>query len=217
MNHPLVRDSQSQSDDDDGDFDFNAQFEVAYPEMMTTKYLAIDTETTGLKVRDGTDYCIGISVAGRNSLLQGKMFSYYFPVRHSRSNLTPENQNLLFNYLLSRGKNNPVIYHNAKFDLFSLNTVGLNMDHVYFYDTVLMARMINENWNSLKLNDLSKMLLKNDGKRQSKEWEYYKALWGWSANFPADVMGDYATGDTELTLELFEYLWPYFIKDGFNG
>lgn len=180
--------------------------------------MAIDTETTGLRVKDGTDNCIGISVAGRVRQEDNRMFSYYFPVAHHANNLNDINIALLYEHFRSRTRRNPVVYHNAKFDLFSLATAGCDMDSVFFYDTLIMARIVNENiWGGYGLDNLAKVMLKREGKRKSPEFHAFFQMFGWSALFPAVVMGDYATGDTELTLLLFEYLYPIFKREGFDG
>jgi DNA polymerase I-like protein with 3'-5' exonuclease and polymerase domains len=199
------------------DFDFDGQMDRALYQMASSKFLAVDTESTGLLIKDGTDTLIGISVAGRDMFNDMEMFSYYFPIQHERNNISDANRERLFESLLSRNKDAPVIYHNAKFDLFSMLTVGLDMRGVYFYDTMMMAHLVNENWWSKTLDWLSKNVCKNEGKRQSELWLACKALYGWSAKFPASVMGDYATGDTERTLELFEKLWPKFQSEGYVG
>ena len=201
------------------EFDFNAQFEQAMTDTVTAKYLAVETETTGLKVKDGTDYCIGLSVAGRNPNRDNEMFSYYFPLRHTVGNITSDKEEYLFEHLLSRKRSNPIIYHNSKFDQFSIDTLGpgRSLDSVFFYDTVIMMRMVNENFFSYRLDDLAKHFLKMEGKRKSEAFQAFFAIFGWSPNFPASIMGDYCTGDTELTLYLFERIWPIFLKEGYNG
>jgi DNA polymerase I-like protein with 3'-5' exonuclease and polymerase domains len=198
-------------------FDFDSQCEKAFFEMSSALFLAVDTESTGLEVKDGTDHLIGISVAGRNMFNNDEMFSYYFPIKHEENNISDENREKLFRLLLMRNKQMPVIYHNAKFDLFSMLTVGLDMRNVYFYDTMMMAHLTNENYFSKTLDWLSKNVCKNEGKRKSELWQACMTMFGWSARFPAAVMGDYATGDTERTLELFEKLWPKFQSEGLTG
>lgn len=195
-------------------FDFNKQFEQAIVDLTMSKYLALDTETTGLKVKDGTDYCIGISVAGRNPLKNNEMFSYYFPIRHSRNNLNDRNKDYLFEHLLSRDEPNPLIMHNAKFDIFSCATVELELVK-FFFDTMLMVHMVNENLPSKRLDWLSKNVLKRQGKHKPEIWEQAFKAYGWSPDFPSEIMAIYASGDTEETYYLFERYFPEFLRQGF--
>jgi DNA polymerase I-like protein with 3'-5' exonuclease and polymerase domains len=199
------------------EFDFDAQFEEALYHVMATKFLVIDTEATGLLVKDGRSHCIGISVAGRTFMEPDKVYSYYFPLRHDTGNISKKNEERLFSHLRSRTKQTPVIYHNAKYDLYSMLTIGLDMRLVYFYDTMMMAHLLNENYWSKTLDWLSKNVCKNEGKRKPPLFEHCMNLFGWSSKFPAAVMGWYATGDTERTLELFEKFFPKFLSEGFNA
>lgn len=195
-------------------FDFNKQFEQAIVDVSLSTDLAVDTETTGLKVKDGTDYCIGISVAGRNPLEENRLFSYYFPIRHTFNNISDNNREYLFKHLLSRTESNPIIMHNAKFDLFSLATVGLEFTG-FFLDTMLMVHMVNENLPSKKLDWLSKNILKREGKHKPQIWLDAFQKFGWSADFPSEIMAIYASGDTEETLLLKERYFPEFVRQGF--
>lgn len=198
------------------DIDYNSTFEKALTDVTKAQYITVDTEATGLKVKDGRSHCIGISIAGR---INREVFSYYFPVAHTSGNISDNNKAKLFEELKSRTRRNPIIYHNAKYDLTSLQTAGLDLLNNFFYDTLLMARIVNENYPSYRLDWLAKNVLRREGKRKSQAWEHCFTLFGWekSDHFPPAIMGDYATGDTELTLYLFEHLIGPFVREGFDG
>lgn len=195
-------------------FDFNKQFEEAIVDISMAKFLAVDTETTGLKVKDKTDHCIGASVAGRNPLKNNEVFSYYFPLHHEVNNLNDKNRDYLFEHLLSRDEPNPLVLHNAKFDIFSFETIGLTLSN-FFFDTMLMVHMVNENLPSKKLDWLSKNILKREGKHKPEIWLAAFQAYGWSPKFPSEIMAVYAAGDTEETLYLFERYFPEFVRQGF--
>jgi DNA polymerase III epsilon subunit-like protein len=181
-------------------------------EAIFAPIMAVDTETNGEDIRDGRGLCIGISVAFRN--VKGKLVGSYFPVAHEKDNVSPEIREQLKALLLSREK---LIMHNRKFDIPSLATAGIAVPRsISQYCTMIMAHMLNENVPK-SLDWLSKNELKKEGKLKGPEWELMFNLYGWSAKFPSSIMHEYATEDALLTLELFEKLYPYFVKAGFDG
>jgi DNA polymerase I-like protein with 3'-5' exonuclease and polymerase domains len=130
--------------------------------------LAVDTETTvGGDVRDGRDFCMGISAAFEFPGLG--LVSNYFPFRHKNGpNLHKTSLAQLKELLEYHDK---LIFHNAKFDLVSLQTIGINYTG-RFYDTMLMAHMVNENepLQGKGLDSLTKYYLNDPGKRKSDEF-----------------------------------------------
>lgn len=178
--------------------------------FASADYVAIDTEANGGDIRDERGFAMGVSVACRMGK-EGPIVSAYFPFRH-------ESDNLPARYLTELGEClanlNCVVFHNAKFDLVSLGTLGIHITGK-FYDTMLMAHMVNENWQSKGLDWLSKELLKDPGKNNEHVKGWAKA-WGWHT-IPAAMMAPYAKNDAELTLRLFEYLLPDFQEQGFDG
>lgn len=174
---------------------------------LNADIVAVDTEASGQEIRDGRGYCIGISMSYR---FGGKQVGVYLPFRHRRGNLPKEYLERLqpiFNH-------KPLIFHNAKFDLVSLETLGLKVPEE-FYDTMLMAHMINENWLSKGLDWLGNTLLKEGKKDQKIVQQIAKASGGWDGVGP-EIMGPYAKQDAEITLRLYEYLKPQFDKQGFG-
>lgn len=187
--------------------------------LQDAKVVAVDTEGTDAEktdIRAGTGFSYGISVAafGPNK----DIYSGYFPVAHTRDNVDTKTQARLRDILLASDRK--LVFHNAKYDLEAFLTIPGFMELSScrnFYDTMLMAHMINENWMSKGLDYLSKILLKEEGKAKPAEWEFWMTTVGWSPQFPVDVMGPYSAMDTELTLKLFYYLYPEFKKQGFDG
>lgn len=170
--------------------------------MIDAEVIAVDTETTGFGVRDGSDYLMGISVAYYLGDLG--IMSAYFPVRHQGENLDFDVLHRLRPILESK----PLIFHNIKFDLQSLATVNINPGSdpsQRLFCTQQIAHMVNEEWFSKKLDSLSRNLL---GDQKAKdEVEKWTHAFGWKT-VPADLMDEYARHDAELTLRLFaEILW----------
>ena len=106
-----------------------------------------------------------------------------------------------------------IIFHNAKFDLESLRTIGINYTGKY-YCTMLMAHLLNEIFPYQKsLDACGKHYCKDPGKKQSPEFNMFMALYGW-AGMPSQVIREYAEYDAVLTLKLFFVLLPLFQKEG---
>jgi DNA polymerase I len=165
--------------------------------------LAVDTETTvGGDVRDGRDFCMGISAAFEFPGLG--LVSNYFPFRHKNGpNLHKTSLAQLKELLEYHDK---LIFHNAKFDLVSLQTIGINYTG-RFYDTMLMAHMVNENepLQGKGLDSLTKYYLNDPGKRKSDEFTGFIKAFGWNM-VPSYLMHEYGSYDSELTFRLFRYL-----------
>ncbi len=171
--------------------------------LKAAKYapvISVDTETNAYDIRDGRGFCMGTSIAfGFNDQL---VHSTYFPFRHKHG----------VNYqhfILDQVKDliethDAVVFHNAKFDLVSLNSLGINRTGL-FYDTMLMAHMVNENLLSKSLDFCSRWFLKEKGKDKADALDMFIKASGWE-NVPAIAMFDYACRDAELTLALYYHL-----------
>lgn len=171
--------------------------------------IAVDTETTGLNVFDGTDFAIGLSVAYRLSFLG--VFSFYVPLRHEKDNLPMVEALDILKPLL---REKPIVFHNARFDFASLKTLGITEFNPTFYDTMVMAHMVNEEYYSKRLDDLaSNILKKSKSKDHVTPWS---KMYGW-ASTPVSVMEDYAKIDAELTLELWEYFTKQMSEQALDG
>lgn len=176
---------------------------IKYLEVFeSSRLIAVDTETTGFKVKDGRDYLTGISIACKVDDLG--IVSAYFPFRHHEDNCEPWVLERIKILLTSKAS----VYHNLKFDLHSLKTIGIEPQKM-LYDTLMLAHMINEEWPSKKLDWLSKTFL-NDQKDTKWIDVWSKAL-SW-AEIPSAMMNPYAKKDAELTYRLFEFFWPKFIE-----
>lgn len=177
---------------------------------MLCNVMAVDTETNGEDIRDGRGFCIGISAAVKYN---NQYYSAYFPVAHKRNNVSDDIKQSLFDIIRTR---TAIVFHNAKFDLVSLDTAGYRGGFKRWYCTMLMAHMLNENVPK-GLDWLAKNELKEPGKRKPPIWEAMHTVFGWSPDFPAEVMALYAGEDAILTLKLFHKLYPFFVKSGFDG
>lgn len=170
--------------------------------------MAVDTETTGRDIRDGRGHCVGISAAIREN---DTYYHSYFPVAHYEGNIPDETKSNLFDLVATR----IICFHNAKFDLESLETAKYPGKYFKWYCTMMMAHFLNENVPSLSLEWLSKNELKNPGKVKKD----FTGLWsmGLGAAIPVAEIKLYAGIDTVRTLQLFERLHPFFVKAGFDG
>ena len=100
-----------------------------------------------------------------------------------------------------------IVFHNAKFDLVSLMTLKINFTGE-FYDTALMAYLINENWPySKKLGELTKSYIGPEVHKEMSPWlREYINTFGWGM-VPSEYMYSYATTDAHITLLLLKALW----------
>lgn len=167
--------------------------------------LAVDTETTGLNVRNNVDYLMGICISNGTS-------GYYFPFRHRDQNLAWNRLEGVVHLIQKRS----LVWHNRKFDMHSLKTIGV--DPLKFegvqYDTLLIAHLINEEHYSFDLNNLAKIYLQKEKYRTDEIHEIGK-IYGWDS-IPATVMAPYGAYDATLTLELFTKLWPLLCDQGLD-
>lgn len=179
--------------------------------------LAVDTETTGLKVADGRSHCIGVSFTTR---IKGKLVSSYLPVAHR----VGENADALtirkLRYVLRQGRT--LIYANCQFDFLSLETTDIRVSEMPFYDIQTQANMVREDWPFMKDLDSLYRAYVNGEHAKLKEWEYARydegkkkprlkttLEWqkknGWPHTTP-QMMENYACLDTEATFETWEKL-----------
>lgn len=190
------------------------------PIAWSSEYIAVDTEGTDIKktdLRAGTGFAYGVSIACRPP--GSTIYSAYFPVAHTRDNI-PDKLREPLKTLVENHKR--VVYHNAKHDILALKflktlPIFRNMN---FYDTMMMAHFLYENlkWSGFGLEWCTKHFLdEDDGKKNKGLFEAYLAFFGWTPDFPAKEMGDYAIYDAELTLRLFEFFYRDFKKQGFDG
>lgn len=169
--------------------------------LQAAPVIAIDTETTGLNVRNGVHYLQGICYSTGEQ-------SGYIPLRHKDNNVSREWIDKLYDILCKKD----IIWHNQKFDYHSLKTLG--MDPTKFegrqYDTMIIAHLVNEEIPSKELDYLCKIYLR-DSKAGGDEIKGLGLIYGWE-NIPARLMAPYGAYDAFLTFRLWEYFWPKLVE-----
>ena len=170
----------------------------------TCDVISIDTETNAEDIRDSRGYLTDISMACDPG--HGVTYVTYAPLRrqnldgsHDSNNLELEDRIKLFEFIESYS--GAVVFHNAKFDLASLKTAGIDYTGK-FYCTLLIAHLIDENYPySYSLNACVAAYL--DKEEAKKEELLKKAViaFGWQ-RVPMYVMKEYAEYDAILTLHL---------------
>ena len=180
--------------------------------------MSIDTETNAEDCRDGRGFGMGISFAGGPSFedYDGTIFGVYLPFRHSNAfglsaNLPEEIRLDVVETLESY--TGAIIFHNAKFDLVALETLGIKWTGK-FYDTMLMCHLINENLPyALDLTSCCKYYI--DGtvsKKDTPEFKHFVKTFGWQ-DVPSFFMGEYASWDAVITFALFNAIWDLFLQE----
>ncbi len=153
--------------------------------------VAVDTETTGLRVAEGEDRVIGISIA---SVVDGEPMSHYFPIRHEKgSNCDPSIIGELAVALDGKG----IIFANVQFDIIGLLNEGLDLRQNEFYDIPTMAVLIDENNPITKSLDELGRVYCNARKVDDPYIEKEKKTG--NHNITPEEMWDYACVDAELT------------------
>lgn len=153
---------------------------------------------------------MGVSVAFRDG---GDVTGFYLPFRHSNLGGSFNHNVARFLPVLQRILDTKLcVYHNAKFDLVSLQTLGLRTHGPdrRFVDTMVLAHLLDENrpYSGKSLDSCSRYYLKDEGgKRKSEDLKEIIKVFGWGAVSP-DHMAEYGMYDAVLTLRLFEVLQP---------
>lgn len=182
-----------------------------------THPIAVDTETTGLRVDDGRDLCIGVSFSTR---INGKLEGVYIPFNHRLGENSDMKLRAKLKFVLRQGR--PLIYANCQFDFLSLETVGIPVSDMPFYDIQTMANLVREDWPFMKDLDSLYRVYVNGDHAKLKEWKYARYVegrktpikkttlkWqkenGWPHTTP-EMMDEYAVTDTDATFEVWEKL-----------
>lgn len=189
---------------------FMGYLTALYARDGSNTVIAVDTETNAEDIRDGRGYGIGISIAIK---LLPNISTVYIPVRHddSENNVSPERVQQLA--LFFKNFDGIVVFHNAKFDLVSLRTMGIKYTG-RFYCTMLMVHLLNENLMSKSLNScVATYLGKGESKKDDAVFKELIAQLGWGG-MPYGAMLEYAAYDAELTLRLFFVLLPLMQREG---
>jgi DNA polymerase-1 len=163
--------------------------------------VAVDTEATGLNVASGKDVCIGVSIA---AVINDTPVAHYFPTGHLAGESVASDVGEKLKYVLESG-GHTLLFVNAQFDILSLETIAIHVEHNEFYDIPTMAHLINENKPYNKgLDSLAQFYLKDPGKLKDPELDKEKKT-GW-ANTTWQQMWEYAVKDAELTWRLWSLL-----------
>lgn len=157
--------------------------------------ISVDTEGTGLRVRD-RDFCIGISIAYDDE-------GYYFPVNHFVGENISDDLLSKLKYVLET--RTQIVYQNAKYDIGSLLTVGIDLRTISFFDTAVIAQLLNENYPIRKdLDSLAVHYLGHAGKIKDKFIEKQKRTGNREITW--EQMNDYAVLDAVTTWDLGQVL-----------
>jgi len=167
--------------------------------------VAIDTETTGLYPRDG--YVLGISISYKPN--HGRYVS---------CDCIDYNSLRLLQEICTRFT---IVFHNMKFDYKMLKYhLNLDFDRTRVHDTMVMHYVLDET-DSHGLKDLALKYTDYgdyDAKLDEFKKEYCRQHGVLNENFtydliPFDIISEYASIDTAVTLELFNKFWPIVQKN----
>lgn len=111
------------------------------------------------------------------------------------------------------GSHSRYVFHNAKYDLIAFERLGINLWDTEWYDTMLMAHMVDENLPNKGLDYLGRHYF-NEGKEITEEFDNFIETFGWEF-VPEWMIRDYAIQDAKLTLKLFHHLLPECVAQGF--
>lgn len=168
--------------------------------------VALDTETDGLDVHDKRSKVIGFSISFRSD--EDELVKWYWGVRHTAG----KDQNIdaatakKIRWVLEKQRR-PLVLANYQFDIIGMLHLGLDLRENPFHDVLTAQNLINENWTIGRrgLDELAIYTL-SEGKRKLAVWEWEdqfplktEKTSGWPNTTP-EMMFDYATTDTDLTL-----------------
>jgi DNA polymerase-1 len=180
-----------------------AQLEKLLIDLNRETIFAVDTETTGLDVY--RDVIVGISFT-----LPEADYHVYIPVGHKTAGVQLNREYVIKK--LSPILESPFIgkvFHNAKFDFHMFIRHGLKVRGL-IHDTIVAAKVLNENEDSVALKNLIKKYGRYMGiKSEAKTFE---ELFGKNAKFAEvalDVALVYACKDTHYTWELYKFQKKY--------
>ncbi len=163
--------------------------------------LSLDTETSGLNP-------LFDKLAGLCLYTPGSK-AIYVPLNHISYITNQRIQNQLTNeeakQIFSEVRIDKIIFHNAKFDMrFMKNQLGIELKP--YWDTMLAAKLLNENESSHGLKYLYKKYVNPD----SPEYKFDSLFDGIQFNLvPVKSGYIYAARDAEMTYELYQYQSKY--------
>jgi DNA polymerase-1 len=183
--------------------------------------VGLDTETTTSRnhpnddfdIRDGSGHANGVSIGARIGSIP---FSHYFPFRHC--NAGGDRGNNLGKVELLQLKerlesyDGYLVFHNAKFDLVSLHTLGINYTGK-FYCTMEIAHLLNEERPYSKdLDSVASFYGVAESKKKSDIFLAALKHYGWK-NIPPSVLKEYAAQDALLTFDIMTKMLPLMDND----
>jgi DNA polymerase-1 len=159
--------------------------------------VAWDTETTGLQVRNGTDYARIVQFSWRPwkvAVVLPATKPYFRIIKRIFEDAAE------------------MVGHNVKFDVHAMANVGVNvLDHFepnQVHDTMWTARLYDER-TSAKLKDLATRYVREDASESQAALKRKMKANGWSwKNVPVKYLVEYGGNDAIITGELFDYLYP---------
>lgn len=178
-------------------------------EAIDHKYIAIDTETTGLDRQN--DYIIGASLYYPNGI------ECYIPMKHRipifedpyKNQLSYEDVSSEFRRLAEADVK--LIFANANFDLYMIwKDLKVNLSNNFYYDVILAWRCLKEDELRNGLKDLyNKYVLKGEGDPKRFSDFFSPALFPYCK---PEIAKLYAANDAKITYELFLWQLPYTLK-----
>jgi DNA polymerase-1 len=156
---------------------------------------------------------MGLSLAFR---WDHRIACVYLPFRHKFGfNHDRETREETLNVLAFRDEHKlPNVYHNSKFDITSLETLGAHFRNSIHYCTMLQSHLLNENRYSQSLDALVKIMF-GRSKQEPEEMAKIKKSHGWGS-IPSELMYYYALTDAGLCLLLHEHFEPEWEKEKLN-
>lgn len=214
--------------------DTRPKWKEVFEKLRIKKYLACDTETSGLSHL--SSHIVGLSFS------YGAEDSFYIPVRHMKLIPDPTTENpkkpkwlevssdekqlsmeMLFDDLKEIYENSDriTIWHNFKYDGHFLRDEGFNVQGIV-HDTMLMHNLIDENTSS-KLKDLATAFVDIDAAKWEVALDDFRTKFARAHKMqkknvhygliPLKIMAPYAASDAHYTWAMFKRFQPKIVSD----
>lgn len=179
------------------------------------KVITIDFETESIEPRPVyPPLPVGVSIRKENER-KSKYYSWGHP---TGNNCTQEEATRILQEIFGGSSN--LLFHNAKFDVDVATTHMQCSNPIWsrIHDTLFLLFLNDPHSDTLALKPSAEFLLGLPPEEQEKvrDWLYdnkivKRNLKGWGASIcmaPGNLVGEYACGDTDRTLALFNLLYP---------